>query len=133
MTIKSVFLHCAVLICLLPSTLIAQEQIDWDAVTKIRDEGFNRSQVMELAQHITDVLGPRLSGSPSMRDAQRWAREQLDDWGLNNTELKPWGEFGMGWSSDFVSLHMTKQQYMRVIGYPKAWTSGTDGTVDGNI
>ncbi len=133
MTIKSVFLYCAVLILSLPSTLIAQERIDWDAVTKIRDEGFNRSQVMELAQHITDVLGPRLSGSPSMRNAQQWALEQLDDWGLKNTNLEPWGEFGMGWSSDFVSLHMTKPQYMRVIGYPKAWTSGTDGWADGNL
>lgn len=43
---------------------IGQEQIRWEAIQKIREEGFQRSQVMETLSYLTDVYGPRLAGSP---------------------------------------------------------------------
>jgi hypothetical protein len=57
----------------------AYPQIDTDAaaIARIRDEGFNGSQVMEYAWYLTDVIGPRLSGSSNMRQSQEWAKDQM--------------------------------------------------------
>ena len=64
------------------------ENLDWAAIGKIRDEGFRRSQVMETAAQLTDVHGPRLSGSPQYKQAAEWAKKQLESWGLANAHLE---------------------------------------------
>jgi hypothetical protein len=104
---------------------IAEEPIDWDAVNRIRDEGFNRSQVMDTLEHMTDVIGPRLTGSPGMRAANEWTRDQLTEWGLENAQLEPWGPFGRGWSFSRVSVHMLSPREVPLLAVPQAWTPGT--------
>src|SRR3954464_14528096 len=79
----------------LPS--FAQETVNPAIVQKIREEGLNHSKVMETAFYLTDVAGPRLSGSPGLKRAQDWAVNQLKSWGLVNSKLEPWGKFGKGW------------------------------------
>ena len=71
----------------LTSGLGAQERVDWETVSRIRDEGLNRSQVMDLVGYMSDVLGPRLTASPSMRRAQEWAREKMGEVGLENVNF----------------------------------------------
>ena len=75
-----------------------EEPVDLAMVTRIREEGFGGSKVMETAERLTDVLGPRLTGSPRMKEANEWARQQLADWGLQGARLEAWGPFGRGWS-----------------------------------
>ena len=54
-----------------PAFASAQERADLDVMARIREEGFRRSQVMDFAWYMTDVLGPRLTGSPGLKRAQR--------------------------------------------------------------
>src|SRR5687768_1372464 len=109
----------------------AQEPIQWDVVARIREEGFQRSQVMSLAWYMTDVLGPRLTGSPGMKRAERWAKAKMDSLGLTNTVIEPFGPHGVGWSNEYTSLHLLAPSYQPLIGYPQAFTPGTEGKVIG--
>ena len=109
------------------------EEVDWGMMTRIRDEGFANSKVMQTLQQLTDVIGPRLTGSPGMKQANDWTRQQLAEWGLVNAALEPWGPFGRGWSFDRAAVHMVEPAGGPLLAYPKAWTPGTDGAVRGQV
>ena len=108
-----------------------QEKFDQDAITKIKEEGMNRSQVMDTLSYITDVPGARLTGSPNIRVAQEWAKQKLAAWGLQNSHLESWGPFGRGWSLEGFSANLIKPNYAPLIAYPKAWSPATNGVVRG--
>ena len=108
------------------------ESVDAAAVAKIRDEAFNRSQVMSLMSYLTDVHGPRLTGSPIARRAADYTVAQLKGWGLSNTHLESF-PFGRGWTNDKYYAQVTGPVAFSVIGYPQAWTPGTAGLVKGDI
>ena len=93
-----------------------------DPVSRIRDEGLNRSEVMATLGHLTDIVGPRLTGSPELRRASEWARDRLMAWGLQNAALEPWGPFGRGWSLRRFSAQIVAPQAIPLIAYPKAWS-----------
>jgi hypothetical protein len=106
------------------------EKLDLDAIYRIKEEGLQRSKVMEIESYLTDVYGPRLTGSPNIREAADWAQKTLKDWGLVNVHLETW-PFGRGWQNDlFLAMAMKPRAYP-LIGYPKAWTPGTSGQVTG--
>lgn len=117
------------LLILLSTTILsfAQDQPDQAMVKKIREEGFQRSKVMDIAFYLTDVNGPRLAGSPGYTRAANWAKNELSKWGLQNASLEPWGEFGKGWELKKSYVAMTAPYYKPVIAYPKTWTAGTKG------
>lgn len=71
----------------------AEEAVDLEIATRIRQEAFARSQVMDLARELTDGFGPRLTGSPELARANAWAKDKLASWGLANAQLEPWGPF----------------------------------------
>src|SRR5438874_9769370 len=79
---------------------ISQEPVDLDGIYRIKDEGLNRSQVMETLSYLTDVYGPRLTGSPQAKAAGEWAKKKLSEWELVNVNLETWGPFGRGWSNE---------------------------------
>jgi hypothetical protein len=109
------------------STVPAQERVDLDMVTKIRLEGFNRSQVMETASELMDGIGPRVTGSPQMKEANEWTRDRLASWGLANAHLESWGPFGRGWTWEGCSVRMTAPSFGELVAIPEAWTPGTSG------
>jgi len=109
----------------------AQEAFDQQMIARIKAEGFQNSQAMEIVSYLTDVSGPRLTNSPALRAAQEWSRDRLKGWGLENAQLEAWGTFGPGWSVKKFSAEMTEPQYAALIAYPKAWTPSTKGTVAG--
>jgi carboxypeptidase Q len=111
----------------------SQLALDNDAIQKIKKEGLENSQVMNIAFHLTDVSGPRLTNSPGYDKASKWAIAELTKWGLTNARLDPWGEFGKGWELKKSYIAMTAPYYRPLIGYPKAWTSGTSGLKSGEI
>jgi carboxypeptidase Q len=110
----------------------AQEKLDWATLGRIRDEGFRHSQVMETAAQLTDVHGPRLTGSPRYKEAAEWARTQLETWGLANTHLESW-PFGRGWSFERCSAQVVSPMTFPLVALPKAWTAGTNGPVRGKV
>lgn len=115
------------------STVLAQDEpVDAAAVTKIRDEAFNRSQVMTLMSYLTDVHGPRLTGSPIARRAADYTMTQLKGWGMSNVHLENF-PFGRGWTNDKFYAQVTAPVPFAVIGYPQAWTPGTNGLIKSEI
>jgi carboxypeptidase Q len=97
-----------------------------DPIGRIRDEGLNRSHVMETLSYLTDVIGPRLTGSPNMKRANEWTRDQLSKWGLQNSHLEAWGPFGRSWELKDFSAQVIVPQTIPLIAYPKAWSPGVN-------
>ena len=110
---------------LLASPSSAQEPVHWEVVDRIRSEGFDNSRVTDYAGYLTDVIGPRLTGSPNMREAQAWVMARMAELGLAGIEKEPWGDETVGWEVERVSVHMTAPDYQMVIAYPFALTPGT--------
>jgi carboxypeptidase Q len=105
--------------------LFAQTSYDPSIVGRIKTEEQQHSQVMDIAFHLTDVSGPRLTASPGFMTAANWAKTTLEGWGLSHASLEPWGEFGKGWQQERCYVAMTKPYYTPLIAYPKAWTGST--------
>jgi carboxypeptidase Q len=106
---------------------------DTDAVARIRGEGLNRSQVMDTLSYLTDVIGPRLTGSPQMKRANEWTRDKLAAWGLKNAHLDSWGHFGRGWSIKSFSAQVTEPQAIPLIAFPKAWSPGFERPITAEV
>jgi hypothetical protein len=106
------------------------EKLDLDAIYRIKEEGLQRSKVMEIESYLTDVYGPRLTGSPNIKEAADWAQKTMKDWGLANVHLEAW-PFGRGWQNQrFTANALTPRAYP-LVAYPTAWTPGTNGPVTG--
>ncbi len=113
---------------LLCNGLFAQkEKLDMDMMAKIRDEGMNRSQVMDIIFNLTDANGPRLMQSPGYFKAANWAKSKLASWGMENARLEAWGNWGKGWELEKYYLAMTVPYYEPLIGFPKTFSNGTNG------
>ena len=98
-------------------------------IDRIKEEGLKRSQVMATLSYLSDVIGPRLTGSPNLKRANEWTRDKLTAWGMANAHLEAWGPFGKGWSLKRFSAQVVEPQCIPLIGFPKAWSPGTDGTL----
>ncbi|MCE6988496.1 M20/M25/M40 family metallo-hydrolase [Dyadobacter sp. CY323] len=120
------------LLLLCPGFTFAQ-QIDTVAIAKIRKEGLDNSKVKEIAHHLTDISGPRLTNSPGFQRAAEWSVGELKKWGLKDARIEDWGEFGKGWQVEKSYIAMKKPYYMPLLGIPKAWTSGTSGPITGEV
>ena len=123
------------LILILATTiaLVAQDQPNEDLNSAIRKHGMENSQVMEIAAWLTDVYGPRLTGSPMLDKATDWAVKTLEDWGMENVHTEEWGPFGRGWELEHFEMHANVPNYFPVIAYPKAWSPSTEGLVRGQV
>jgi carboxypeptidase Q len=108
-----------------------QEKVDLETITRIRYEGFRNSKVMDYATGLMDSIGERLTGSPNMKRANEWTRDQLTAMGLSNAHLEPWGPFGRGWANQYVNVRMTSPDIAPLLVYAKAWTPCTNGVVTG--
>ena len=115
------------------SALAQEEAVDITAIQKIKEEGLNKSQVMQTAFYLTDVAGPRLANSPGLKKAENWAASTLKGWGLQNVALEPWGTFGRGWEVQKSYIAMSAPYYHALIASPKAWTPSTKGPIKAEV
>ena len=121
----------------------AQEPVDTASIEKLKSLGLNpaTSQVMEIASYLTDVYGPRLTGSPNIKRAGDWSVMKMKEWGLENAALEPWpadpsgqnGGFPCGWTNDKFYLSAVSPQAFQIRGTPSAWSPGTNGLVRGEV
>ena len=112
-------------------TAPAQAQ-DQAATARIIDEGMSHSQVMLTAQHLSDVIGPRLTNSPAMRKAEQWTQAQFRDWGLKNVHKEGY-PFGRGWWIEKSSVRMVTPRPIQLTAIPIAWTPPTNGAISAPI
>jgi len=115
-----------------PLSLSAQG-VDAAAMQKIRNEGFNHSQIMETASWLTDVYGPRLTGSPNAKKAGDWAIQAMKGWGISNPRFEQWPNFGHGWQVEGFTAQVTSPQAYPIIAYLTPWSLGTNGTKSGEV
>jgi carboxypeptidase Q len=108
----------------------AEEKVDLTVVERIRAEAFQNSRVMDHAFYLSEVYGPRLSGSPGFRAAGNWVVARLREYGLENIRKAPipWGR---GWVCTRFAVHLLKPGYAPLIGVPLAWSSSTRGRLTG--
>jgi carboxypeptidase Q len=125
------FLHFVPLLFLLPAS--AQEHPDLSVVDRIKSEAFDRSKVMDTLYQITDVRGPRLTGSPQFDEAARWTMSRLKEYGLENVHPEHWGPFGRAWSIEQSSLEVIEPGYERLVAAPLAWSAPTKDAVTGEL
>lgn len=109
----------------------AQEKVDLQTIHRIREEAFERSKAMDHLFYLTDVQGPRLTGTPEFKKAADWAVKRLVEMGVSEARLEKWGPFGRAWSYQRFTAHMIEPAYSPLIGFPMAFTSGTNGAVRG--
>ncbi|MFM7358204.1 MAG: M28 family metallopeptidase [Sediminibacterium sp.] len=114
--------------------LLAQTEVmDTAILRRIRQEGMERSQVMDIAFHLTEGSGNRLTNSPGYLRAAEYAMQQMNSWGLQSVQLDPWGEFGKGWELTKSYLAMLTPYYKAISFYPKTWTAGIKGQKTGTL
>jgi len=111
----------------------APEIPDLEFITRLREEEFGHGEVMDVMSHLTDEIGPRLTGSPNMKKANEWTRDQFTKWGLANAHLEAWGTFGRGWAYQLCEVRMLSPDYMQFLALPEAWTPGTNGPIRGEV
>ena len=107
---------------------LAAQPDNQSMIAAIKAEGLRGGEAAVTFHALTDVIGPRLTGSPAHVQAARWAVERLKAWGLDNPRLEPF-QFGSGWSLEKLTVEMTAPRYMPLIGYAEAWTPATSGAL----
>ena len=117
------------LACVFP--VVAADSVDLAAVNKIKSEAFEHSKVMEHLEYLTDVYGPRLTASSEFKEAADWALKRLQEYGLENVHLEKWGPFGRSWTLEKYALEMITPRYSLLAAAPLAWSSNTNGPVNG--
>ena len=108
---------------------VAQERVDSDVVWKIRREAVEHSRIMTTLHMLTDRYGPRLTGSPNLREAQEWLVKETRTWGLKNAHLEPWSFGHPGWLNERLSVHVVSPVHDALVVEALAWTPGTNGAV----
>src|ERR1700683_4050678 len=121
----------AVVLLALPA--LAQEHVDLGVVDRIKTEAFEHSKVMETLRNLSDVHGPRLTGSPGFEDAARWAMGELNGYGLDKVHLEKWGPFGRAWTLEQSSLELIEPRYSQLTAVPLAWSGSTNGPVTADL
>ena len=132
--VKAIVAAVAVLVSC-PSAIwpqVMSEMVDMGVIDRIRREGFDRSQIREMASYLTDVIGPRLTGSAAMRQANFWTAEKMREWGLSNVAMEPW-RFGRGWERVSYFGRILTPFVQPLNAQPQAWTGSTNGTVSGSV
>ena len=108
-----------------------KEALDYTAYDEIRREALAHSHVMEYASALMDAIGPRLTGSPNLKRANEWTRDQLTAMGCSNAHLEDWGEFGMAWEQENTWVRMTSPDKAVFIAQAAPWSPATKGAVSG--
>ena len=131
MNTRSVVLVLAV--AAFPVAEAVAEDVDLAVVHRIKSEAFENGKVMDHLFFLTDVGGPRLTGSRGERQAAAWAVSRLKGWGISSARTEPWGRFGRGWQLRRYAGHLLSPTYAPLAGVPRAWSGGTRGPVTADV
>ena len=128
---KNLVIKGFILATVIPFSVMAQ--LDPTTIQKIRTEGLEKSQVMDIAFNLTDKSGNRLANSEGYARAANYAKNVLTKNGAVNATIEPWGEFGKGWDLEKMYFAMTAPYYKPLLAWPKSWTAGTNGLKNATV
>lgn len=123
----------ATYLLMVSALLFSQEFLDDKTLSIIKKHGMEKSEVLDIAGWMTNIYGPRLTGSPMLDKATDWALQTLNKWGLHNVHTETWGPFGQGWELQHFSVHVIQPNYFPVLAYPKAWSPSGSGPLEGEV
>jgi len=119
----------ALCVTLLAAVTVAAQQPAADVNTMIRNQGTFNSQIMRTMHFLTDVHGPRLTGSPNHKAAAEWAVKQMTGWGFDHGHLEAWDFGHPGWLNERFSAFINSPVKDTLTCEVVAWTPGTNGPV----
>ncbi|HEX8184209.1 MAG TPA: M20/M25/M40 family metallo-hydrolase, partial [Blastocatellia bacterium] len=108
---------------------LSQETAPTDINARIRKEATDNSQIMQTMHYLTDVYGPRLTGSPNLKAAGEWAVKQMTRWGFENAHLEPWDFGHPGWLNERLTAHIISPVKEPLTCEALAWAPSTNGAV----
>src|SRR5665647_2131236 len=108
--------------------------VDLTMAYKIRQEGLKNSDIDTIAWLMTDLAGPRLTGSSGIDRANGIARAQLAKYGLSDVRIEEAADFPNGsWEYSKAYAAMVVPYYVNFAVTPVAWTAGTSGLLKGEV
>jgi hypothetical protein len=110
----------------------AQAPVDLGTVSRLKQEALSRSQVMDHVSWMSDVYGPRVTGTPNYIRAAEWAMKRLNEWGLSNVHQERFA-FGQGWRVERFAAHIIVPEPQPIIGFPRTYSPSTKGTISGDV
>jgi carboxypeptidase Q len=128
MNIRLVLIAGAVCVA---TALHGQAPADLATIARIKQEALTRSQVMDHVTWMSDVYGPRVTGTPNYQRAADWATKRMQEWGLSNVRQERF-QFGQGWRVERFSAHIIAPEPQPIIGYPRTYSPSTNGSIAGD-
>jgi carboxypeptidase Q len=107
-----------------------RENLDYQMYQRVREEALAHSHVTEYASGLMDGIGARLTGSPNLKRANAWTRDQFTAMGCSNAHLEDWGEFGMGWQQLNTWVRMTAPDTAVFIAQAAPWSPSSNGALN---
>jgi carboxypeptidase Q len=126
-------MRIAPFLALIPALVLAQEPVELGVVDRIKTEAFDHSKVMDHLYNLTEVYGPRLTGSPGFDEAANWTSSRLKEFGLENVHFEKWGPFGRAWSLKQSSLELIEPRFSQLDAIPLAWSAPTNGPATADL
>jgi carboxypeptidase Q len=123
----------SIFILLITTIAIPSDEVNLNVIHRIKQEAFQNGKVMDHLFYLTDVNGPRLTGSPGFESAANWIVKEIQGWGISNAQLESWGQFGRSWSFQKLTSNMIKPAYQPLHTYPLAWSPSTNGVVKAEV
>lgn len=102
---------------------------DPDIAAKLRAAEAQDSKVMWIVHKLTDVHGPRLTGSPQIKAASDWTVQTMTSWGVKNAHLEAWDFGHSGWRNELIEASVTAPYQAPLTARPMPWTPSTNGLV----
>jgi carboxypeptidase Q len=121
-----------VLLCVLGIVSATQIPVDLAVIARIKQEALSRSQVMDHVSWMSDVYGPRITGTPNYSRAAEWAMKRFNEWGLSNVHQERFA-FGQGWRVERFAAHIVSPEPQPIIGFPRTYSPSTKGSVTGDV
>jgi carboxypeptidase Q len=121
-----------ILLGVLGVTASTQSPVDLGVVGRIKQEALSRSQAMDHVGWLSDVYGPRVTGTPNYSRAAEWAMKRMNEWGLANVHEERFA-FGQGWRVERFSAHIIAPEPQPIIGYPRTFSPSTNGAITGDV
>ena len=111
----------------------AQSNSDDSILARIKNIGYQQSEVKQMIYELADVYGQRLTGSREYLAAAKWASGKMKDAGLTNVHFENFCTDCVGWNVKNFNVEMELPNYMHISAYPLAWTKSTRGIVEGDV
>jgi carboxypeptidase Q len=100
---------------------------------RILDDAKKGSQLLTNLTYLSDIIGPRLTGSSNLKRASEWGAAKMKEYGLDNVKLEAW-TIPEGWKRGHAHARLLDPDNGRTISIASmGWSPGTGGKVECDV